>query len=78
MSEQTFGERMRGGRPLGKGRGPDVITGERTWRTRDQVVEGDTPDGGKFKRTTDQLGNDVTQETTKDGRFRQHVRINIR
>lgn len=70
QSGQTFGEYMRGG--------PDVVTGERTWVTRDQVEEGKRDDGSRFQTTTDQLGHEVTRETTRDGRERQHVRINIR
>lgn len=72
-----FGEWMRGGAPLGEGRTADVVTGDRTWRTRDQVTEGRTEDGGRFQRRRDQLGNDVTRETTPRGRERQHVRINL-
>lgn len=71
---QTFGEYMRGD----NGRGPDVVLGEPTWATRDQVVEGSTPDGGRFKTVIDQAGHETTQETTPDGREKQHVRINLR
>lgn len=46
--------------------------------TRDQVAEWRTDDGGRFKRTTDQAGHETTQETTPDGREKQHVRINLR
>lgn len=77
-SGETFGSRMRGGKPLGQGRTVDVVVGDTTWRTRDQRVEGRTPEGGRFQRVTDQLGNDVTRETTPDGRERQHVKIRIR
>lgn len=73
-SGQTFGEWMRGGAPLGGGRTVEVIEGGRTWATRDQVLA-DTP---KRRTVRDQCGNDVTQETTSDGRERQHVRINLR
>lgn len=45
--------------------------------TRDQVRTGRTDDGGRFKKTRDQLGHVVTQETTPDGRERQHVHINL-
>jgi len=65
----SFGEYLRGG--------PDVILGERTWRTRDQVEEGRTPDGGRYKRVVDQAGHVVTEETTPSGRERRHVRINL-
>ncbi|MFI6595003.1 hypothetical protein ACIBHX_02075 [Nonomuraea sp. NPDC050536] len=77
-SDQTFGEWMRGGEPLGQGRTADVVVGERTWATRDQVDEGHTREGGRYKTTTDQAGHQVSQETTSDGRERQHVRINLR
>ncbi|MEV8637800.1 hypothetical protein AB0395_39750 [Streptosporangium sp. NPDC051023] len=53
------------------------IRGGRTWVTRDQVSEGRTEDGGRFKTVRDQRGHDVTQETTPVGRERQHVRINL-
>ena len=73
-----IGPWLRGGAPLGKGRTADVVVGERTYATRDQVVEGRTPEGGRFKRTTDQAGHETTQETTPDGHEKQHVRINLR
>lgn len=76
-SGMTFGEYMRGGLPLGHP-AMDVVAGERTWRTRDQVVEGRTADGGRFKAVRDQLGHVVTRETTQDGRERQHVHISMR
>jgi hypothetical protein len=76
-SSQTFGEFMRDGEPLG-GRTADVVTGDRTWATRDQVTEGRRDDGSRFKTTRDQLGHDVTVETTARGRERKHVRINLR
>jgi hypothetical protein len=66
---------MRGGEPLGEGRTADVVTGERTWATKDQVREGRTEDGSRYKTTTDQLGNRVTERT--DGRGRQRKDVNI-
>lgn len=54
-----------------------VRPGGWTWRTQDQVRTGRTDDGGLFKKTRDQLGHVVTQETTPDGRERQHVHINL-
>lgn len=77
-AEQTFGAYMRGGEPLGEGRTADVVVGERTHATQDQVEEWRTDDGSRFKRTTDQAGHQVTQETTPAGREKQHVRINLR
>ena len=77
-SGQTFGEYMRDGAPLGEGRTADVVTGERTWATRDQVKEGRTRDGGRFKRVTDQNGNLVTERTDARGRQRKDVHINLR
>ncbi|MFI6299540.1 hypothetical protein ACIBEJ_48655 [Nonomuraea sp. NPDC050790] len=77
-SGQTFGQYMRGGAALGRGHTADVVVGERTFLTRDEVVEGRREDGSRFKTTRDQAGNDVTQETTAGGRERQHVRINLR
>lgn len=74
--QETFGSYMRGGAPLGE-RTADVVLGERTWATEDQVREGRREDGTRFKRTTDQLGNQVIQETA-GGAERQHVRINMR
>ncbi|MEV6159423.1 hypothetical protein AB0L53_54735 [Nonomuraea sp. NPDC052129] len=74
----TFGAYMRGGAPLGQGRTTDVITVEPTWATRDQVTEWRSEDGSRFKRVTDQAGHETTQETTLDGREKQHVRINLR
>lgn len=75
---QTFGEYLRGGAPLGRGRTTDVVTGPRTWATRDQVTEGRRDDGTRFRRTRDQLGNVVTVETTPRGRERKHVHIILR
>ncbi len=77
-SGQSFGEWMRGGAPLGEGRTTDVVTGEPTWQTRDQVTEGVTEAGERFKRTTDQLGHQVTERTDARGRQRRDVRINLR
>lgn len=48
-----------------------------TAATRDQVDEGRTEDGGRYKHTTDQLGHEVTEETTPVGRERKHVQINL-
>lgn len=75
---ETFGSYARGGAPLGKGRTADVVVGERTWATRDQIAEGRTEDGERFKRVRDQLGNDVTERTDAHGRQRKDVNINLR
>lgn len=73
-SGQTFGEHLRGGAPLGEGRTADVITGERTWATRDQVLV-DTP----TRRTVrDQLGHEVTERTDSRGQQHRDVHINLR
>lgn len=45
--------------------------------TRNVVDEGRTEQGGRFKKVTDQMGHEVTEETTPDGRERKHVRINL-
>ena len=74
----SFGEYMRGGQPLGEGRTADVVTGDRTWATRDQVAEGRRDDGTHYKTVTDQLGNQVTDRTGPDGRERRDVRIQLR
>jgi hypothetical protein len=76
--EETFGQYMRGGRPLRKGRTVEHIRGGRTWATRDQVEEGIRPDGTRYKTVTDQLGHQVTDRTGPDGRERRDVRINLR
>lgn len=73
----TFGSYMRGGEPLGRGRSADVVLGERTWLTQDQVHEGRTADGTRFQETLDQLGHQTVVETTPDGRERKSVRINL-
>ncbi|MEU7861205.1 hypothetical protein [Nonomuraea sp. NPDC049141] len=73
----TFGAYMRGGKPLGQGRSADVVLGERTWLTQDQVHEGRTADGVRFKETLDQLGHQVVEETLPDGQERKHVRLNL-
>lgn len=78
-SDQTFGQYMRGGAPLGQGRTVEVIEGGQTWATKDQVLE-DVParrDTPGRKTVRDQRGHEITQETTPDGRERQHVRINL-
>lgn len=77
-SGETFGQHMRGGVPLGQGRTADVVVGDRTWATRDQVVEGRTPDGGRYKRVRSQAGHDSIFETTPDGRERKHAHIHLR
>jgi hypothetical protein len=41
-------------------------------RTRDTVVEGRRPDGARYKATTDELGNTVTEHAKGD---RQDVHI---
>lgn len=71
-----FGEWMRGGEPLGS-RTADVVVGERTHLTRDQVAEWRTEDGARFKATRDSGGHIVTEETTPQGRERKHVTINL-
>jgi hypothetical protein len=48
-----------------------------THATRDQVAEGETPRGGRFKRVTDQLGNEGTQRTEPGGSEHQDVTINL-
>lgn len=60
---------------LGKG----IQTRPQGWThaTHDQIRTGRTDDGGRYKAVRDQLGHVVTQETTPDGRERQHVRINL-
>jgi hypothetical protein len=77
-SGETFGEYARGGAPLGEGRTADVVTGERTWVTRDQVQEGRTETGERFKQTTDQLGHQVTERTDARGKQRKDVNIRLR
>ncbi|MFC4006648.1 hypothetical protein ACFOY2_05410 [Nonomuraea purpurea] len=67
----TYGERLRR-------KAIQVRAGGWSWNTRDQVTEWRTADGGHFKKVTDQAGHETTQETTPDGRERQHVRINLR
>lgn len=76
-SGQSFGEWMRGGRPLGQGRTTDVVTGERTHLTRDQVAEWKAEDGSRFKAVRDGGGHIVTEETTAKGEQRKHVAINL-
>jgi hypothetical protein len=73
-----FGAWLRGGAPLGEGRTADVVVGERTSATRDLVNEGRTDDGGRFKRTTDQLGNRVTERTDAHGGEHRDVHIKLR
>ena len=75
-SGQTFGEWMRGGGELGQ-QTADVVVGERTWATQDQVVEGRTEEGGRFKAVRDQAGHHVIEETRPSGEQRQHVQINL-
>ena len=45
--------------------------------TRDQVSEGRTPEGERFKRVRDQLGHEVTERTDSGGVERRDVRINL-
>lgn len=66
----TYAERLRA-------KGVQVRPSGWTSATRDQVDEGRTDDGGRYKHTTDQLGHEVTEETTPVGRERKHVRINL-
>ncbi|MFN2636915.1 MAG: hypothetical protein ABR585_07815 [Gemmatimonadaceae bacterium] len=70
---QTFGAYMRGD----DGRTVEVTVGGRTFATKDQVVEGRTPEGGQFKVIRDQAGHDTSYETTPDGRERKHVHLNL-
>ncbi|GGK61174.1 hypothetical protein Sme01_02800 [Sphaerisporangium melleum] len=49
----------------------------RTHATQDQVTEGRTENGGRYKAVRDQLGHVVTQRTEPDGRERQDVTINL-
>jgi hypothetical protein len=72
-----IGPWLRGGAPLGEGRTTDVVVGERTWRTRDQVTEGRTDDGGRYKQVTDQLGHQVRERTDARGGHHRDVRINL-
>lgn len=67
----TYGQYLRN-------KGIQVMPGGRTWVTRDQVTEGRTDDGARFKRTRDQLGHDVTERTDADGRTHRDVAINLR
>lgn len=76
-SGETFGQYARGGAPLG-GRTADVVIGECTNATKDQVVEGTREDGTRFQERTDQAGATITRETSPAGRERQHVRIPLR
>lgn len=62
-----------------KDKGVQTRPGGWTNATHDQVLE-DVPtrgDASGRKTVRDQLGHDVTQETTSDGRERRHVRINL-
>jgi hypothetical protein len=72
-----IGPWLRGGAPLGEGRTADVVIGKRTWRTRDQVKEGRTETGERYKRVTDQLGHEVTERTDSRGGQHRDVRINL-
>ncbi len=49
----------------------------RTHATKDQVTEGRTNTGGRYKRTRDQLGHVVTQRTEAGGSEHQDVTINL-
>lgn len=49
----------------------------RTHATRDQVAEGETPSGGRYKQVRDQLGHVVTDRTEADGSEHRDVRINL-
>ncbi|MGW4406511.1 hypothetical protein ACWEJ6_20955 [Nonomuraea sp. NPDC004702] len=48
-----------------------------TSATRDEVAEGATPEGGRFKAVRDTAGHIVTEETTPSGKQRKHVTINL-
>ena len=61
-----------------KNKGVQALAQGWTEATRDQVTEGRTEDGGRFKRTRDQLGNDITERTDARGRQRKDVNINLR
>lgn len=49
----------------------------RTHATKDQVSEGHTDQGGKFKQVRDQLGHVVTERTEPGGSVHQDVTINL-
>jgi hypothetical protein len=66
----SYGEKLRR-------KGIQVRTSGWSWRTRDQVAEGRTDEGGRFKTVRDQAGHEVTEETTPTGRQRRHVHINL-
>lgn len=59
-------------------KGVQTRTSGWSWHTHDQVAEWRAEDGARFKKTVDQAGHETTQETTPDGRERQHVRVNLR
>jgi hypothetical protein len=63
----TFGEYVRSKRP-------QILSGGRTWATRDQVSEGRGSDGVAFKHVVDQLGHETREHA--DGR--RDVTINLR
>lgn len=67
----TFGEYMRA-------KSIQVRPAGWTWTTRDQVAEGRNQAGERFKTTTDQLGNQVTERTDAKGRQRKDVNIILR
>lgn len=56
-----------------RAKGIQIIPRGRTHATKDQVREGRTEDGVRWKRVRDQLGHEVTQYATG----RQDVRINF-
>lgn len=58
-------------------RSKNVAQTSRTHATKDQVTEGPTRDGGRYKRVKDQLGHEVTQRTERDGSEHQDVTINL-
>lgn len=74
-SGQTFGEYMRAGAGLGEAESVDVVLGETTWATRDQVTQGPR-DGGRvsYQDRVDQLGHRTREHA--DGR--RSVRIVLR
>lgn len=58
-------------------KGVQVRSGGWSHHTRDQVTEGRTEAGERFKRTRDQLGHEVTERTDSSGVERRDVRINL-
>ncbi|MFI7691793.1 hypothetical protein ACIBQ6_22180 [Nonomuraea sp. NPDC049655] len=66
----SYAERMRR-------KGVQTRTAGWSHATRDEVAEGRTEEGGRFKAVRDTAGHIVTEETTPSGRQRKHVTINL-